>query len=154
MKYLFLSALFILFKHFYKIGRIGKRYYHLAISAIVVVTAIMLVGFKAIILAIPLFIIYMFPEKTHKKYTDNNFHEHNDDMKYHYNSNSRNYSKSDMTVEEAYSIFDITKNASKDEISKKYKELMRAHHPDKGGNNYFASKINKAYEVLCSVNQH
>ncbi len=53
-----------------------------------------------------------------------------------------------MTTEEALLILGVTKNASKEEITKTYKILMQRLHPDRGGSNYLAEKINLAKKTL------
>ncbi len=53
-----------------------------------------------------------------------------------------------MTAEEARDILGVEKGAGKDEIETAYKRLMRSHHPDQGGSDYFAKKLNEAREVL------
>ncbi len=55
-----------------------------------------------------------------------------------------------MTVAEALLILGVTENASKEEIVKAYKVLMQRLHPDRGGSNYLAEKINLAKKTLLS----
>lgn len=47
-----------------------------------------------------------------------------------------------------YSILGIHKSASHDQIKKAYKELVKTHHPDKGGDSERFKLINEAYDTL------
>ena len=51
-------------------------------------------------------------------------------------------------IEEAYEILGLTMDASDDEIDHAYKELIRKNHPDLGGSEYIAKKINAAREYI------
>ena len=61
--------------------------------------------------------------------------------------------KPEMTRAEALQIFELGDNPSFDSIQKRYRELMRTVHPDRGGSNYLAAKLNEAYQVL-TAGQH
>lgn len=62
-----------------------------------------------------------------------------------------------MDVEDYYEILGLTKNATKTDINKKYKELVKKWHPDKCTDKKFAeqklAEINKAYQILGNENE-
>lgn len=57
-------------------------------------------------------------------------------------------SVSDMSVSEAQQILGVDQNASKQDIISAHKKLIQKFHPDRGGNDYLAAKINLAKDVL------
>ena len=58
--------------------------------------------------------------------------------------------KGDMSVDEARKILGIDAKATEDDIIEAHKKLMQKFHPDRGGSDYLASKINRAKEKLLS----
>jgi hypothetical protein len=54
----------------------------------------------------------------------------------------------DMTVEEAYDILGLTPGADATAIKAAHHRLMMQLHPDHGGTDYLATKINRARDVL------
>lgn len=53
-----------------------------------------------------------------------------------------------MSREEALQVLELGDNPSLETINKRYRDLMRSVHPDRGGSNYLAAKLNEAYQVL------
>jgi DnaJ family protein C protein 19 len=53
-----------------------------------------------------------------------------------------------MSAEEAYRLLGLSPGATEDDIKAAYRRLMGQVHPDKGGSDYLAAKINQAKDVL------
>jgi hypothetical protein len=56
----------------------------------------------------------------------------------------------DVTVEEAYAILGLQPGADADAIKAAHHRLMKQVHPDLGGSDYLATKINRARDVLLN----
>lgn len=54
----------------------------------------------------------------------------------------------EMTVKEACSILNVSADASRDAINHAYHQAMKRNHPDHGGSEYFALRINLARDIL------
>ncbi len=66
-------------------------------------------------------------------------------------TNDNNYStqsSNEMSVSEALQILGLEGKPDHDEITEAYRKIMQKFHPDRGGNQYFATKANQAREVL------
>lgn len=55
---------------------------------------------------------------------------------------------SDISNDEAYKLLGLEPNAPKDDVIKAHKRLMQRLHPDRGGSDYLAAKINAAKDQL------
>jgi hypothetical protein len=53
-----------------------------------------------------------------------------------------------MTRQEALQVFGLDENATREDVQREYRRLMRQVHPDLGGSSYLAAKINEAKDVL------
>lgn len=53
-----------------------------------------------------------------------------------------------MEASEAYSVLGLKDGASADEVDTAYKRLIGQLHPDRGGTDYLAAKLNEARDVL------
>jgi DnaJ-domain-containing protein 1 len=54
----------------------------------------------------------------------------------------------DMSVDEAYAILGLSAGADAEAIKEAHRRLMVKLHPDHGGSDYLATKINRARDVL------
>jgi DnaJ-domain-containing protein 1 len=53
-----------------------------------------------------------------------------------------------LTPEDAYKVLGLQPGATREEIKEAHRRLMRANHPDMGGSDYLASRINEAKDLL------
>ncbi|MGR9051406.1 MAG: DnaJ domain-containing protein [Gammaproteobacteria bacterium] len=60
----------------------------------------------------------------------------------------RHQSDAKMSVDEAYAVLGLKKEATRQEIIDAHRRLIQKMHPDRGGTDYFAAKINLAKEML------
>ncbi|MBK8771697.1 MAG: DnaJ domain-containing protein [Rhizobiales bacterium] len=56
-----------------------------------------------------------------------------------------------MSKDEAYAVLGLKSGASADEVRAAHRRLMKEFHPDKGGTDYLAAKINAAKDVLLGT---
>ena len=61
--------------------------------------------------------------------------------------------KKDVDTTKYYKVLGVDKNASKDEIKKAYRTLVRTKHPDKGGSEEEFQEIQLAYDTLSDENK-
>ena len=59
-------------------------------------------------------------------------------------------SSGSMTLEEAYSVLGLAPGATPEEIKAAHHRLMKKFHPDQGGSDYLAAKLNQAKDKLLS----
>lgn len=58
-----------------------------------------------------------------------------------------------MSIDEAYDVLNLKPDATKDEVIQRHKELIQKNHPDKGGSDYLAAKINLAKDIIIQTLQ-
>ncbi len=59
-------------------------------------------------------------------------------------------SSGDMSIDEAYAILGLAHGADADAVKEAHRRLMVKLHPDHGGSDYLATKINRARDVLLN----
>ena len=64
------------------------------------------------------------------------------------NRNAAPTETGNMSREEAYEVLGLKPGASEYDIREAHKRLIKQSHPDQGGSDYLASKVNRAKDVL------
>jgi len=62
-------------------------------------------------------------------------------------------SGSAMSEQEACDLLGVARGCSREEVIAAHRRLIQKLHPDRGGNDYLASKINEARQLLLSLYQ-
>ncbi len=63
-------------------------------------------------------------------------------------SEPRPSARNQMSRSEALQILGLEEGADRDQITDRYKHLMKNNHPDRGGSSYLAARINQARDTL------
>ena len=66
------------------------------------------------------------------------------------NASNKPHYKAEMTRAEAIEILGLNANPTAEEIKLAHKKLMLKLHPDQGGNDYLAQRINQAKDLLLN----
>ncbi len=67
------------------------------------------------------------------------------------NQTPHRHDAKEMDTREAREILGVSELASREDILEAHRRLMKHMHPDKGGSNYFAARINRARDVLLDT---
>ncbi len=68
----------------------------------------------------------------------------------HRKTEFNNVSSSELSVNEALDILGLTTESSKEDIIAAHRKLIQKLHPDRGGNEYLASRVNAAKDLLLA----
>ena len=66
------------------------------------------------------------------------------------NQNTVSDPGTNISISEALQILGLEGNPTNEEITTAYRKIMQQLHPDRGGNQYFAAKVNEARKVLLN----
>lgn len=59
-----------------------------------------------------------------------------------------NQTKSSMTIDEAYAVLGLESTATREDIIDAHRRLIQKLHPDRGGNQFLATQLNQAKDML------
>ncbi|KAK8791993.1 hypothetical protein WA158_005370 [Blastocystis sp. Blastoise] len=79
---------------------------------------------------------------------NNNQYSYGTNDNYNSSNNNTYTAGSSMTRTQAFKVLGLDSDASKNEINQAYHKLLMKYHPDRGGSNEMAAKINEARDVL------
>lgn len=89
----------------------------------------------AIVSAIAPFIVAYYARRTHRRRSA-------------YDHQVSDAPKGPLSIDEAFDILGLDKNATDEEIRAAYKKLMKKVHPDQEGSEWMAAKLNEAKDLL------
>ena len=72
----------------------------------------------------------------------------NDDSSQHQSGQAGGFKPGVMAAKEAREILAVNENASPEDIIQAHRKLLQKLHPDRGGSDYLAAKINQARDTL------
>ena len=72
----------------------------------------------------------------------------NDDTATHHEYRQKSASSGNMSISEACEVLGVAPDCTDDEVVQAHRRLIQKLHPDRGGNDYLAAKINEAKSVL------
>lgn len=67
------------------------------------------------------------------------------------NTNANTGNDSDMTKDEAFAVLGLDSSATEEDIVMAHRRLIQKLHPDTGGNEYLATQLNLAKDVLLNA---
>lgn len=83
-------------------------------------------------------------------YLDRSDPDWRDDLHREQAGSAAGAARSDMTVEEAYAVLGLAPGADAEAVKAAHHRLMKQLHPDHGGTDYLAAKLNRARDILLN----